>query len=580
MNVVLGYDPIGYGVPYGNLVGGDTAFSLMEISIQVLIVLLDYGHPISPNVSEGDPGMVTYVSADDDHAHGFNIFRRMLRDIDDPTQLNFIFRGFSRLLNNVHLSQTTFLPNSITKISIDQELMVLLWKCLEEIPSFLPFILKESNRCDVNQLVVPVCYFLLDGRSDPSKLGMVYLCTFVLLRLSGERNFSVALNMPYKAQLPVDMPLFKGSHADLVIIVLHKLMVSGMDKLSSLYTCFLTIICNVSPYCKALCAPAAHKLVNLVELFASSKVFFASESNYTSVVMLLESLNNLVQYQYEGSFNLVFSILTRRRVFEWLNGFTVPSGEPEGDIAEMREQKSRKEEEVANKDEYDTPSSTSERTAVISLQKEEREFDDARDEDAGHKKEEGENDENEVSSSLDEKKDNVAIDDHVEYNESCTATSDIILSNTDNEEGIDNGNTSPTQPRPSTASSIEEEQHLFKPTPEWVARVKKELPLHTIMRLLRYLVPLLEELAASPGMQKMDELSVLGFVRRTTVVGILPVPHPIVIRKYQPNKFTSLWFTAFMWGVIFLHNQSSPKLYDGKGVRLFIVQGGAAAKLS
>jgi hypothetical protein len=60
-------------------------------------------------------------------------------------------------------------------------------------------------------------------------------------------------------------------------------------------------------------------------------------------------------------------------------------------------------------------------------------------------------------------------------------------------------------------------------------------------------------------------------------VGILPVPHAIVIRKYQPNKFTSLWFTAFMWGVIFLHNQTAPKLFDGKGVRLFMVQAGEAA---
>jgi hypothetical protein len=58
-----------------------------------------------------------------------------------------------------------------------------------------------------------------------------------------------------------------------------------------------------------------------------------------------------------------------------------------------------------------------------------------------------------------------------------------------------------------------------------------------------------------------------------------------VIRKYQPNKYTSLWFTAFMWGVIFMHNQvpsfiSLPQfthpqeipLFDGRTVRLFMVQ--------
>jgi hypothetical protein len=64
---------------------------------------------------------------------------------------------------------------------------------------------------------------------------------------------------------------------------------------------------------------------------------------------------------------------------------------------------------------------------------------------------------------------------------------------------------------------------------------------------------------------------VVEFLQRTTLVGLLPVPHPIVIRKYQPNKYTSLWFSAFMWGVIFTHNQEL-SLFDGKGVRLFIVQ--------
>ena len=54
-------------------------------------------------------------------------------------------------------------------------------------------------------------------------------------------------------------------------------------------------------------------------------------------------------------------------------------------------------------------------------------------------------------------------------------------------------------------------------------------------------------------------------------VGLLPVPHPIIIRKYQPNRYTCLWFTAFQWGVIFMHNQVVP-LFDGKKVKLFMVQ--------
>jgi hypothetical protein len=53
----------------------------------------------------------------------------------------------------------------------------------------------------------------------------------------------------------------------------------------------------------------------------------------------------------------------------------------------------------------------------------------------------------------------------------------------------------------------------------------------------------------------VDERAIMSFLKSTTMVGLLPVPHPIVIRKYQPNHFTGLWFTAYLWGVIFLRNQ-------------------------
>ena len=40
--------------------------------------------------------------------------------------------------------------------------------------------------------------------------------------LSGERNFGVRLNKPYTAAVPMDISVFSGSHADLLIIVFHK----------------------------------------------------------------------------------------------------------------------------------------------------------------------------------------------------------------------------------------------------------------------------------------------------------------------------------------------------------------------
>ena len=58
---------------------------------------------------------------------------------------------------------------------------------------------------------------MLEGRKDPSKVGLMYLCTFTLLKLSGERNFGVSLNKAYQLRLPVDVPLFNGNHSDLLV---------------------------------------------------------------------------------------------------------------------------------------------------------------------------------------------------------------------------------------------------------------------------------------------------------------------------------------------------------------------------
>lgn len=102
-----------------------------------------------------------------------------------------------------------------------------------------------------------------------------------------------------------------GNYSDLLVIVLHKMIVSGLDKLSALYNCFLTIICNVSPYCKCLGTVAAVKIVNLFQLFVSPRFLYAAESNSGYVALILETLNNIVQYQYEGNVNIVYAIVRR-----------------------------------------------------------------------------------------------------------------------------------------------------------------------------------------------------------------------------------------------------------------------------
>lgn len=52
-----------------------------------------------------------------------------------------------------------------------------------------------------------------------ARVGLVHIGVFILLLLSGERNFGVRLNKPYTARVAMDIPVFSGTHADLLLIV-------------------------------------------------------------------------------------------------------------------------------------------------------------------------------------------------------------------------------------------------------------------------------------------------------------------------------------------------------------------------
>jgi len=68
----------------------------------------------------------------------------------------------------------------------------------------------------------------------------------------------------------------------------------------------------------------------------------------------------------------------------------------------------------------------------------------------------------------------------------------------------------------------------------------------------------------------VDEGAVLELIAKTTLVGVLPAPHEIFVRRYVPNEHTERWFGTFLAGVVFLRNQQYA-LFDGTRIKLFVV---------
>ena len=472
LNTILNYDPrtLPVGFSDGNHI------KLVELSTQMLCVLLDCGLPGNPEPvrDQADKECVDFELAS---KGGFNIFRTLLARIDTGREFTFIYDGFSRLLRNVYEAEATYMGG--TRLECFQELLVLFWKFLEENPLFCNHILL---RCNVNDILVPICFLMYRSRRDPAQIGLVHICTFILLKFSGERSFGVALNKPFTKKLPTDLPLFHGCHADLLTITLHKLVVNGAYKLVPLYSCFLTIISNVSPYWKSMSLVAAVKLVNLFELFSSPKFLYSGEFAYRHLALLLEVFNNIIQYQYHGNSHLVYAIVRRKDAFGQLASLTLERAQSQC---------------------------------------------------------------------------------HKVYGEQTTVNRDVDAHAAIDTKAIPMA----THDDATEASSVAGTP--FQPTEGWLEELKESIPMETVTRLLQHLVPVVDDIV-SKKQGVVDEQEILDVLNEITMVGLLPVPHPIVIRKYQPNQYTALWFTAFMWGVIFLRNQQLP-IFDGKCIELFQV---------
>uniref|UniRef100_A0A8C6WL31 HID1 domain containing b n=1 Tax=Neogobius melanostomus TaxID=47308 RepID=A0A8C6WL31_9GOBI len=515
LNVVCAYDPVGMGFPYNHLLFSD----------QRALQALDTSAANAP-ISGPENLFVNYLS-------------RIHREED----FSFILKGVSSLLNNPLLQ--TYLPHSTKKIQFHQELLVLFWKLCDINKKFLFFVLKSSN---VLEILVPILFYLNESRMDHSKLGLVHLGVFILLLLSGERNFGVRLNKPYTLRVPMDVPVFTGTHADLLIVIFHKLMTCGHQRLQPLFDCLLTIIVNISPYLKSLSMVAASKLLHLLEAFSTPWFLFSSPQNNHLVFFLLEVCNNIIQYQFDGNSKLVYSIIRKRTIFHQLANLPCDAVSINNALQKMK----KKRPELSRTSSTDTQSSDVFKQDVPPEQ-------------------------GTFKASLEAMP---GIDKITEKSQVCADGTLMSVSRSVAPQTTEGGANAASDTESNSERDVESEASRSRlssvsscpswtPTSDWALSWKSKLPLQTIMRLLQVLVPQVEKICIDKGLT--DETEILQFLQHGTLVGLLPVPHPILIRKYQANTGTTAWFHTYMWGVIYLRNVDPPIWYD-TDIRLFEIQ--------
>lgn len=318
LNTIFAYKPSSRFVTFNSILFvEDNRLNLIELAAQILIISLDYntdqddtiGHDNFTIHTEAELRENEIEKNDQEQASTQNLFAEYMSRIHRVEDFAFIIAGFTRLLNDQ--LEKGYLLSSSQNINLEQELFVLFWKICNLNKRFMNHLLKSQEVLDI---VVPILYHMNLNFQDQSKTALIHLGVFNLLVLSGERNFAVRLNKQHLPMILPNLPSFTGTHADLMIIVFHKLILYGYN-IYQLFDYMITIIVNISPYVKALSMVASKCLIQLFEIFSSAEVIYTEPAYHRMVMNLLETFNNIIQYQFDGNANLICAILTRKQVF-------------------------------------------------------------------------------------------------------------------------------------------------------------------------------------------------------------------------------------------------------------------------
>jgi len=586
VNTIFTYDPTG-SLPYSSVLLSDPQEELTEFACHVINNLLHY----KPNTGS-ELG---------------NIFLAYLQTMKNPKDFAFISKGFYTLFGNIIQANNTYLFNSQKMIEWYEEVVILLWKFLDENKAFKLFLCKDQGD-QLPKLLFPLLYIIQTSRQDQSKFPLVQLCSFILLSLSGIREFGVALNSPFDQRTILqDLPLFTGNLAELLIIVFHRIIVTDSHGICRpLFDCFLTILCNISPYIKYLSMVGAGKIVSLFEAFCNKKFLYGQEKNHQYVILLLELMNNMVQYQYEGSIHLVYAILRQSKVFFELN--EKPDIEEVKTIYRNRQLKLKELENRRVEDSQKRQQQAHENVGEVNENNGHEEEERKKKKNFGEGKQivPGSNGQTTTTLADTKKKDTVSgntseMEPLNQQQASVEVKIEVVeekikvhLSSIDDENKDSKMNASSTDHQEKeSSSSIQNHQqpvddenkgiinkkevastqmvvnNEFVPNEEWLWSWRIRLPLKPIMTLLKVLEPEIQKICDNNADSTTEE-DVLLYLKRTTLVGLLPVPHTIILRNFHTNSHIDAFITTYIWGLIYLRTLNPP-MFDSAQIKLFTV---------
>ncbi|KAF6845169.1 Protein HID1 [Colletotrichum musicola] len=561
LNTTLKYNPATWRVPYNTLVFKDEKQILVTYTLQLLLVFLLYPIP------------------EQDGNASKNYYRHFLGRLHRPQDFQFIVDGMTRILNQPLQEKSSYIPSGQAQAKFASEIIMLFWEITQCNKRFRSFIIDTER---VHDFIILTLFYALEYKNDPSKQGVVRMCAFLLQTLSVEKNFGTNLNRTFERQdslpLSIRIPGFCGTYADFLIHSIYNLITTSQGRLTAIYPALLAVINNIAAYLEGLSPAAASKLMQLFSSMSSPSFLLANDSNHDLLRSLLESINSIVEHQYQKNPELIYAILRNKKRIEALRTFTLESGQEE-----IERRNRRRKEAAANGDGLEpssvrssaesirSPTSSHPRQPTLSdVPEEDGTFaigddeDDSEDEDHRPTPAQSTTSENPSVASSQAS----AVEDAVPVqlrgmSEKARGKMPAGMSNFSRQNS--------TTSLGGYSASGQSQSGAFEPTAHWIESWLPELPLHTILTVIQQVSALLPrqavagESASREALQKIQEIRLVGVD-----------PSPPRVHSFEWSQLALGWYESLLWGFIFSSEIQVSKgtvgIWNGTAIKLFRVQ--------
>ncbi|CAE7389667.1 Hid1 [Symbiodinium sp. CCMP2456] len=330
LSVAMGYDPHGFGLPYGGYFAGAKQEAFAHLCIQALGLLLQDVRDAA--LGKGDMSILPSVATkrpqellisrksipEEEGASVQNVFRDMLAARGSQAEVEFMVEGIVTLLGTVSKEKGSYLPSSMRLPPFLPELLVLVFH-LTACPKFV------AGACAEGEVISLIEGVLLAANQAPEHVdesGLSLIEAAILLNLTSYREVCVELDEDFDGSLPESIPDFEGTAADFVALAALAQANENLGKCKAskihdnIVQMSLFTLANVSTFADGLCMEVTSRLFSLFERCVKSLQLSRERLGFAShLPILLEAFDNALQYRYGGNTNLAYGLMTRQAIF-------------------------------------------------------------------------------------------------------------------------------------------------------------------------------------------------------------------------------------------------------------------------